>query len=217
MPNLPVGVNVASGTVLRLLPSFLAGKVVYPDSPLHSGFGSKLGLALLHESEVAALFSDDETPLIAAHTAWDARGKSERVVWNGHEHVLDLLLRTDKDHFILKKAQSFQGRDVIIVRFSEAATWNVCVANAGGDVNWLVQEYCAPDLVRAFDHELGFCPFEFVWGLFYFADAYSGAFVRGVPASREASDSTPSSVINSVHGAREFAVFEADRKQHILL
>lgn len=218
MLNLPEGVGVPRSVALRLLASCLAGKVIYPDSPLHAVFGNKLGLALLHEPELAALFTAEEQQLVDAHVPWAARAAPRRVRWRERDYALQQLLREHKDCFVLKKAQSMQGRDVFIGRFTDAAVWDAGVAAALDEQGWLVQEYCAPDQVLAYDHELGFCAFEFVWGLFHFDDAYGGAFVRGVPMRVGPDDASRSGVINSARGAREFAVFEANRKkQHILL
>lgn len=216
--NLPVGVAMSNGVAMKLLSSFLAGKVVYPDSPLHSIFGNKLGLALLHEPELAALFTSDEKRLIDAHIPWAARATSAQVVRNGRHEPLELLLRAGKDDFVLKKAQSSKGLDVIIGRCTDAATWDAAIAAACQDDGWLVQEYCAPDRVIAYEPDVGFRPFEFVWGFFHFDNSYGGAFIRGVPLTDGAASEASGGVINSARGAREFAVFEAERKmQRILL
>ena len=191
---------------MRLSIAFLGGKLAYPDSPFHVLAGNKLALAMLHDPRVRSELSSLENEMVDKHVPWAARASLSEFSWGGEVYASKQFFRKFKDAVVLKKNHSFQGKDVVVGRFSSEDDWGKMVEVALMDGDWLVQQYCKPDPLLLCDDALGITPFEVVWGVFHLSDRYGGAFVRGVPTIQP--DSSRSGVINSAQGAREFPVFE---------
>lgn len=199
--------SIKRDVVVRLTASFLGGRLAFPDSPFHGLVGNKLALALLHDPHVKSELSELENQIIEKHIPWGARASSSEFTWRGRSYTSDEFYRELKDDIVLKKSRSFQGKDVVVGRFSTSIEWEKTLRGALASRDWLVQEYCPPDPVVVCDDYLGITPFELVWGIFHLSDEYGGAFVRGVPGLRK-EKTNRSGVINSSQGAREFPVFE---------
>jgi uncharacterized circularly permuted ATP-grasp superfamily protein len=150
---------------------------------------------------MATRLSAEENDFIRRHIPFSARLQNEEVRWQGRRMRMDDLLSEYKDGLVIKKAHSFQGKDVHIGKFTSEEDWSGLIARLNGDSDWLVQEYCAADLVRAPDCAGKLTDYAAVWGIFDTGNSYGGAFVRGMAAGRGAG------VINSAQGAVEFPVF----------
>lgn len=204
---LPVGFGISQSVSLKLMSSFVKNKIVFPDSPLHHLFGNKHLLSLLHEPALRTLLSEAEQQLIENHIPWSTKMADKMVIYQGKEQPLVALLKNQKDQFVLKKSQSYQGIDVVVGKYCQQQQWGQWVEKLINEDDWLAQQFCTPDVVPACDKSLGVVGHQMVWGIFDFDGGYCGAFVRG------AAQNSKNGVINSANGATEFIVFEEQLKK----
>lgn len=198
-PNL---VDVPEDVYRRLTEAYLTGRLVFPDSPLHLLLDTKLQLALVHECCERGLLDAREQAIVRETIPWSAMLREREVEWNGERLPLSRLLLRERERFVLKKATSFGGRDVVVGRHATPAEWGALVAQYLGDRGWLAQEYCPSGRVRLYDPDLGVCEHDLVWGVFTFGGRYGGAFLRGKPSR------STNGVINAANGAVELLVYD---------
>ncbi|WP_196137572.1 hypothetical protein [Aliikangiella sp. G2MR2-5] len=185
------------------------GKFYYPD---HSNFvlmGNKHVFSLMHENSIQKKLSKDELETIQQYFPWSR--KLSKIEEQGSDEIDIQLLLEQKNRFLLKKAHSAQGEDVIIGSSVSDKEWSDSVEMLRNDNDWIVQSYCEPDLVLTADEFSGYQNFRMIWGIFSLSGKYAGSFLRGVP------DMSDSTVINSAHGATEFLVFEEQEKKKKVL
>ena len=202
MLTLPEDVAIPHKHYLRLVSSHLKKRIVFPDSPFQSIVGNKLILALLHEESVLSMLDSTEREIVTHHVPWTVKLEKNTIIWKQQKTDLKSLLLENKDLFVLKKAKSFQGRDVIVGKFTQQEDWCQSVEQFKSDGDWLVQAYCKPDQVQLCNPSVGINGHELVWGIFDFNSSYQGAFVRAMPNKKH------DAIINSANGATEFTVFE---------
>jgi hypothetical protein len=207
------GVEIPKAVFMRLVSSYLAGKIVFPDNPFHTLLGNKLLLALVHEPALQTQLSAQALTLINNHIPWAAKSNASDVVWQGKTVNLQTLLKQNQSQFVIKKAHSAQGRDVCIGRFVSEQQWLTCIDETSSDNDWLVQTFCEPDQVIASSVISEPEPFTPVWGIFDLNNSYSGAFVRATVSEQG------NGIINSANGALEFTVVEVreNKKRKLVL
>ena len=195
-------VDIPEEVYRRLTEAYLARRLVFPDSPLHLLLDTKMQLALVHECCERGLLDPDECTIVRAMIPWASRLCEREVEWRGERLPLSRLLTRERQHFVLKKATSFGGRDVVVGLHCDAEQWQSLLATHMSDRDWLAQEYCPPSRVRLYDPEFGITEHELVWGVFTFGGRYGGSFLRGKPAR------SSNGVINSASGAVEILVYD---------
>jgi hypothetical protein len=195
-----IDVNLKSDFYFKLLNSMLKGKLVFPDSPVNLIIGNKNILALLYKAK--DLLTEKEQGFIESYIPWTTKLENETVNWKNQEVALNDLLFKQQEQFVLKRAHSMGGRDVFIGKDCSREEWQEAILDLRDDSNWLVQEYCEPDLMSVCYPAIGVTPVKTIWGIFDFGGNYSGAFVRATP-SKEVKGP-----INSAGGAAELLVLE---------
>lgn len=198
-PNL---VDVPEDVYRRLTEAYLAGRLVFPDSPLHLLLDTKMQLALVHECCERGLLDARERAIVRDTIPWTAMLRERDVEWNDERLPLSRLLLRERERFVLKKATSFGGRDVVVGRHCTPDEWAALLSQYLDDRSWLAQEYCPPGRVRLYDPDLGVCDHDLVWGVFTFGGRYGGAFLRGKPSH------STNGVINTASGAVELLVYD---------
>jgi hypothetical protein len=191
---------------LKLISSFLAGKVHYPDNPFQIMVGNKLLMAVLYEDKVLAEVSPSEAEFIKAFIPWSKRLYEQQVVWEGKEYQLSALLKEQQSRFVLKKGESLAGRDVIVGQVTSEPEWHKLVDKLMTTSGWLVQQFCPPDKVHNCDNA-GFCVVEPVWGIYDFGHAYCGG------AARAARVGELQGVINAATGANIYLMAEVAKQK----
>jgi hypothetical protein len=187
--------------IVRLGSSHMAGQVCYPDSPFYTLLGSKRLLALLHSYKEDPRLEPLERQLLNKHVLWCHRMSDTTVEWRGESWRLQDLLRACKDHFVLKKSASCQGKDVIVGARQTSTTWGQALVELTDPEDWIAQEYCAIDPIEYCPPRGEVIPHDFVWGVFASGNQHIGEFLRAVPTG------TGKGVINSAAGALEVPVF----------
>lgn len=195
-------VDVPEDVYRRLTEAYLARRLVFPDSPLHLLLDTKMQLALVHECCERGLLQADDREIVRDTIPWTSILCEREVEWHGERLPLSRLLVRERQRFVLKKASSFGGRDVVVGLHCDAAQWQAYLTRYLGDSAWLAQEYCPPGRVRLFDPEFGITEHDLVWGVFTFGGRYGGSFLRGKPV--QGSDG----VINTASGAVEILVYD---------
>lgn len=210
--TLPEGVQIPQALFVRMMGANLSKKLVMPDNMIYTFLGNKSLLAVCHEPKVMAGFTEEERAFVKRHLPYTSTMYEKEITWQSEVGLLSVLASQYKDQFVIKKSHSMQGRDVYVGRYCSQAEWQEVLARYLNVDDWLLQEYCAPDLSLAPDHAGNLIEYAFVWGIFDAGGRYGGGFVRGMPVSNE------KGVINSATGATEFAIFEeAQRKSKIKL
>lgn len=200
--SFPDAVDVPEAVYEQLCDAYLRGRLVFPDSPFHTLLGSKRQFALAHDCVERGLLDEADADVVREFIPWSATLCEREVQWRGERIALSQLLRRERAQFVVKKAESFGGRDVVVGRHCSEADWEALLARHFDDRGWLVQEYCPSGQVRLYDPELGVCAHDLVWGIFTFGGRYGGTFLRGKPADAS------NGVINTANGATEILVFE---------
>ncbi|MAA93326.1 MAG: hypothetical protein CML22_14130 [Rheinheimera sp.] len=191
---------------LKLVSSFLAGKLHYPDNPFQVMIGNKLLMAVLHEDNVLSEVTNSEAEFIKAYIPWSKRLIEQQVNWEGKEYQLSDLLKEQQNRFVLKKGESMAGKDVIVGQVTDRQEWIGLIDEKLNSVGWLIQEFCPPDRVQNSDI-FGFCEVEPVWGIYDFGQAYCGG------AARAARVGKLKGVINAATGANIYLMAEAAKQK----
>ncbi|MCF6437889.1 hypothetical protein L1077_00380 [Pseudoalteromonas luteoviolacea] len=208
---LPEGVTVPSHLMMQLCTCAMEGKLVLPDNPVLSLLGNKMLFAVLYEPKAWEALGKEFQAFITQYIPWTARLASPTVIRHTEVQPLEQILLAEKDNLVIKKAKSFMGRDVFIGRQMSQSDWQLQIDRVKNHEGWLVQEYCEPSVTSATDQYGTVKPFQMIWGVFDFGNAYGGAFVRG----KEVSANTDG-VINSACGAVEFIVFDEKPKRKLI-
>jgi hypothetical protein len=191
----------------------LCDKFFHPDSMRYSIFSNKLLFALVHEPIIKQQLTAEEQLMINTHIPWTTRLINSSVLWQGQEMVTLTFIRKYKDLLVIKKSVSMQGKDVMVGRSVEMPEWLAFFQKYNLDKDWLLQEYCDPDLNICADPINGLCLYRMVMGIFSVQSKFAGSFMRAIPAT------TGASIINAAQGASVFIVLEenAPRKRTITI
>lgn len=179
-------------------------KILFPDTPAHHMFGSKILLALFFEWIGSGQASQADAALIRKYFPWTVRLRDQVVEWRGQRVNLRDLLRANKDDFVLKLSNSAQGDAVFVGRFQTPERWETLLHEKFAEPYWLVQEYCAPDKLVICDQHSRLSVGEHVWGIAANGPCYGGSFVRGL------SGAATDGVVNSARGAFLAVTVETD-------
>ncbi|WDE09175.1 hypothetical protein SG34_030900 [Thalassomonas viridans] len=180
----------------QLISSYMAKKIIFPDSPVHKLYGNKMLMALVHEEKVKARLTDEEVRWIEKYIPWTARNDQQHITWNNNVYPRLELLMQQKDAFVLKKAQSLQGKDVIVGKFTGQEEWDARLESLAREPGWIIQAYCSPDVIFASDGDSRVSEYIPIWGAFGFGGSYGGSFIRGSTKSK-----LDSGVVNCAVGA----------------
>ncbi len=193
------------GTALAPIDVYLLGKgghlQVY-NGPLQRFGGDKRCLALLSQHAAGDRFEAAERELIERHLPWSREWIAGPADYQGERHDLSALLRGRRESFVLKKGWSFEGRDVVVGRFTPKEEWERLLDETLAAGGWLVQEWVESRPYLYQHGEKGTAIHSVIWGTFCLGGRYGGGFLRMVPKGRG------DGVINSARGATEGYIFE---------
>jgi hypothetical protein len=187
------------------------GGFYYPDSDALTLLSIKLLFALAHEAVSLACLTDAERNIIETHIPWSARLCGDSVTFRGESYATEDFVRLFQSQLVLKKSQSMQGKDVMVGNAVSTVEWMTLFNQKRFDLDWLIQYYCAPDLIYSADHHVGMSEYRMIWGIFGFNNSYAGSWCRGV------SQGNTDKVINLARGAVEFVVTEEQEKKEKLV
>ncbi len=179
-----------------------ARKVLQYNTPVNYYLSDKRNLALLSAHQDGPLFKDEERALIQAHIPWSRELKPGRTDFRGSAFRMPEDLIAEKDLFIIKKGQSYQGDDVFVGRSTPMDEWRAHVENALRDGTWLAQEFVRSLAYAGQWGDEGWAEQDFVWGMFGYGDMYGGGFLRMMPRGQG------DDVINTARGATDGFIYE---------
>jgi len=169
------------GTPPAVYQAFKRGGVMIFDGPLAPLLTSKLNLALAWELAAAWLLTGDEERVLVEVFPWTRQVLPGTVGFRGEQVALTELLARSRERLVLKRADSFGGKDVWLGRDSTAAEWESLARQALAEGSWVVQE--AVDFVPYLFQcdEQGCDIHDVIWGPFYFGQSYGGTILRMQP------------------------------------
>ncbi|PIF30209.1 hypothetical protein CLU81_0620 [Flavobacterium sp. 9] len=195
---LAMGMNVTPA-VFR---AFMMDRIYLPDHLGLRMLGDKRNLSILLELAQNGKFSPDENALILKNIPWTSFIENKKVIFKDSEYILQELLKTDKDKFVIKVARGFQGKDVFIGKFSTDKEWEEALELAMKNSAFIAQEFSDSLDFLAPSAKNEWTLHKLIWGSFGFGDSYGGVWVRMSEVK------TDVGVINSATGAVEAIVFE---------
>ncbi len=179
-----------------------SGQLQVYNGPLQRFGGDKRCLALLSEHAAGGRFDARERELIERHVPWGREMIAGQVEYQGERHDLVPLLRRERERFVLKKGWSFEGRDVVVGRYTPQEEWQRWIDQTLAAGGWLAQEWVESRPYLYQRGEQGAALHSVVWGTFCFGGKYGGGFLRMMPNGQG------DGVINSARGATEGYIFE---------
>ncbi|RKR04554.1 hypothetical protein C8C83_3880 [Flavobacterium sp. 90] len=182
--------------------AFMMDRIYLPDHLGLRMLGDKRNLSILLELAQNGKFSPDENALILKNIPWTSFIENKKVIFKDSEYILQELLKTDKDKFVIKVARGFQGKDVFIGKFSTDKEWEEALELALKNSAFIAQEFSDSLDFLAPNTENEWTLHKLIWGSFGFGDSYGGVWVRMSEVK------TDVGVINSATGAVEAIVFE---------
>jgi hypothetical protein len=194
--------DVPEDLLRRLTIAHLARHIVFPDSPLYILLGDKRLFALLHDCRARGLLAAADAVLVERYVPWTVRLRVDAMAPDGTAARLTERLLSRKDEFVLKKADSYSGKHVVVGRHVDTEQWQAAISRGLQDDLWIAQQFCGPGRLETYDGASAIVPHDLIWGIFSFGGEYSGAFIRARPSGNHAG------VINAGTGATEFLVFE---------
>jgi glutathione synthase/RimK-type ligase-like ATP-grasp enzyme len=188
-----------------VLEVFKAGNVRLITGPITDLLSNKLNLALLSNyQENKNAFSEEEKKVIDKYVPWSRKMIPGSTTYGARTIKLPDFLLANKDKFILKPANGYGGKDVLIGKRIPGGKWEELIKTAMSRKDWLVQEFVdsSPGLYQA--GENGCERHDMVWGFFVLGSTYAGAWVRVLPQKNN------KGIINCHQGASVSLTFEVE-------
>jgi hypothetical protein len=162
---------------------FKGGLVGLYNGPMGAMLSDKRNLALLSQHAASARYSPEEQALIEAHVPWTRLVAPGEVDYGGEMRPLVELLTADQGRFVLKQANAFGGKGVVLGRFASPELWRHTLDKAVASRAWVAQEIAEslPYLYQSGDY--GCSVHDMVWGPFVFGERYGGVVLRMQPAA----------------------------------
>jgi hypothetical protein len=179
-----------------------SGQLQIYNGPLQRFGADKRCLALLSEHAASGRFDARERELIERHVPWGRDLVAGPVEYQGERHDLSALLARERERFVIKKGWSFEGRDVVVGRFTPQEEWQRLLDRSQAAGGWLAQEWVESRPYLYQHGEEGAALHSVVWGTFCLGGKYGGGFLRMMPQTQG------DGVINSARGACEGYIFE---------
>lgn len=124
---------------------FQKGRVNIIDSMNEVLWSNKLLMAFVDE-ELEHLGLSSEDLAIWRETVPATRIlRAGKTIWKGATVDMEKFVRQSKDHLVLKKAQSAEGKMVFVGRFVPQESWDATVAGVIDGADWIIQEFIEPD------------------------------------------------------------------------
>ena len=101
---------------------------------------SKKVFAFLTHERWRRHFSMEERSLIDAHVPWTRIFRDENTLWGGQLESMPELARRERERFVLKPSESFEGRDVLLGVETPQADWDREIERRLG-LDHVLQEY----------------------------------------------------------------------------
>ncbi len=113
-------------------------------NPLRSRLASnKATLAIMtNQKKFQHIFTEEENKIIKRHIPWTRRVLDMQTQYEGNTVFLKKHIISHKDHLVLKPGSGYGGRDVMIGRETDEATWSNLVGRIlRNHEDWVVQRY----------------------------------------------------------------------------
>jgi len=113
-------------------------------NPLRSRLASnKAILAIMtNQKKFREIFTEEENQIIKRHIPWTRRVLDMQTFYEGNSVFLKKHIVSHKDHLVLKPGDGYGGKDVMIGRETDDATWaNLVSRILRNHEDWVVQRY----------------------------------------------------------------------------
>lgn len=185
-----------------LFRAFMMNKIYLPDHLGVAMYGDKRNLSLLRELAERGKFNSEDNDLVLDSIPWTSFVADKEVLFEQKNYDLIKLLRQNKNGFVIKASNGFQGKDVFVGKFLTDEEWEEAIELAVSTKCFIAQEFCDSLDFLAPDQTNLWAPHKLIWGSFGFGDIYGGVWVR------MSAIKTDIGVINSATGAVEAIVYE---------
>ncbi len=182
--------------------AFIMNKIYLPDHLGIAIYGDKRNLSLLRELAEEGKFDSEDNALILDSIPWTSFVADKKALFQQKEYHLPNLLRQNKNGFVIKASNGYQGKDVFVGKFLTDEEWEEAIELAISTKCFIAQEFCDSIDFLAPDQTNTWTPHKLIWGSFGFGDTYGGVWVR------MSAIKTDIGVINSATGAVEAIVYE---------
>lgn len=182
--------------------TFITDKIYFPD---HLGvplISDKRNLSLLRALATEGKFSAEDNAFILRHIPWTAVVADKEVFFKEHPRSLLPMLKNEREHFVIKTANGFQGKNVFIGKYLDVEQWESALKEATETGGFIAQEFSESLNFEAVNRQNEWTSHKLIWGAFGFGEAYGGIWVRMAEAAKGVG------VINSATGAVEAIVYE---------
>jgi uncharacterized circularly permuted ATP-grasp superfamily protein len=90
----------------------------------------KASFAVLSDPQYGSLFTSEQTEVFRKHIPWTRRVQKGVTTWNGVEHDLIDLMRTERKRFVLKPNDDYGGHGVLLGWETRADEWEQAISLA---------------------------------------------------------------------------------------
>lgn len=151
------------------------------NGPLNTILSSKRNVALLSQHAASGAYTSAERAFIEKHVPWTRLVAPEGIEHEGKEHGTVELLVSLRERLVLKDADSWGGKGVLLGRIASPEQWRETIDRALAEGDWVVQEVLdsVPYLYQNGDY--GCSVHDMVWGPFVIGDQYGGVVLRMQP------------------------------------
>ncbi|HKY39944.1 MAG TPA: hypothetical protein VJN18_28615 [Polyangiaceae bacterium] len=166
-------------TRLRALREARRGKLALFYGPMTAVLNDKRLLALAHECAATRELNDEECAAVRNLIPWTCRFRSDVVTFDGEQLSVVELAEREPSRWVLKRAASHGGRDVLIGAVAPRGAWQAGIGRALTDGDWVLQRFVQPK-----EHYWPGDPIarHCVWGVFVIGGRAEGGFVRLIEA-----------------------------------
>ena len=137
---------------------------------------------MTNPKEFRSLFTDEENQVINRHVPWTRRVMDIQTHYENNMVFLLKHIINHKDHLVMKPADSYGGKDVVIGRECDEADWEVLMNRIiNNKEDWVVQRYVditRIDMPHLDNGKVDLLPKKFNVNPFVFDGKYAGSMAR---------------------------------------
>ncbi len=131
---------VADPATEALREAYKRGQLCMVNSPRSVIVGNKKIMAAMHHPDAQKVFNNSELEAVRAHMPWTWILREDKAMFQGFKVNLRDFVLDNKDLLVLKAAQSYGGKDVLLGFEANPDEWRELVDKHIEDQTWVVQQ-----------------------------------------------------------------------------